>query len=51
MATATSLMPLDDNPRQVADDNSLLQIDHELDALLEQIEDEIEEHGEASNGR
>jgi len=48
MAAATSLIPFDDNPRQVADDNSLLQIDHELDALLEQIEDDIEEHGEAS---
>jgi len=48
MAAATSLIPFDDNPRQVADDNSLLQIDHELDALLERIEDEIEEHGEAS---
>ena len=49
MAAAPSLIPFDDNPRQVADDNSLLQIDHEFDALLEQIEDEIEEHGEASN--
>ena len=49
MAAGTSLIPLDDGPRQVADDNSLLQIDHELDALLEQIDDEIEEHGEASN--
>ena len=50
MAAATSLIPFDMNPtaRQVADDNSLLEIDQELDALLEQIEDEIEEQGEAS---
>jgi hypothetical protein len=50
MAAATSLIPFDMNPtaRQVADDNSLLEIDQELDALLEQIEDEIEEQGGAS---
>ena len=48
MAAATSLIPLDNKPRQLADENSLLQIDRELDALLEQIEDEIEEQGEAS---
>ena len=52
MAAATSLIPFDHHPtaRQVANDNSLLQIDQELDALLEQIEDEIEEQGEASKG-
>ena len=50
MAAATSLIPFDTNPgaRQVAEDNSLLEIDQELDALLELIEDEIEERGEAS---
>jgi Siphovirus Gp157 len=32
----------------VATDHSLLELDGELDALLEQIQDEIEEHGEAS---
>lgn len=48
MAAASSLIPFDNNPRQVADDNSLLEIDRELDALLDRIEDEIEEHGEAS---
>jgi hypothetical protein len=53
MAAATSLIPFDNNAsdlgaRQVAEDNSLLQIDQELDTLLEQMEDEIEEHGEAS---
>src|SRR6201997_1085616 len=32
----------------VADDHSLLKLDYELDLLLEQIEDEIEENGEAS---
>ena len=32
----------------VADDHSLLTLDRELDFLLEQIEDEIEESGEAS---
>ena len=50
MAAATPLIPFDTNPnaRQVADDNSLLEIDQELDAMLEHIEDEIEEDGEAS---
>lgn len=33
----------------IADDHSLLKLDQELDFLLEQIEDEIEESGEASN--
>jgi hypothetical protein len=36
------------SPNEVADDHSLLKLDHELDLLLEQIEDEIEENGEAS---
>jgi hypothetical protein len=36
------------SPTEVADDHSLLKLDHELDLLLEQIEDEIEESGEAS---
>jgi hypothetical protein len=35
-------------PTEVADDHSLLNLDRELDFLLEQIEDEIEENGEAS---
>jgi hypothetical protein len=35
-------------PTDVADDHSLLKLDYELDLLLEQIEDEIEENGEAS---
>jgi hypothetical protein len=35
-------------PTDVADDHSLLTIDRELDLLLERIEDEIEENGEAS---
>ena len=53
MAAATSLIPFDYNPsspsaKQVAEDNSLLKIDQELDVLLEQIEDEIEEQGVAS---
>jgi Siphovirus Gp157 len=37
-------------PTDVADDHSLLTLDRELDFLLEQIEDEIEESGEASKG-
>jgi hypothetical protein len=36
------------SPTEVADDHSLLTIDRELDFLLERIEDEIEENGEAS---
>jgi hypothetical protein len=36
-------------PTDVADDHSLLTLDRELDFLLERIEDEIEENGEASN--
>jgi Siphovirus Gp157 len=36
------------SPTDVANDHSLLKLDHELDLLLEQIEDEIEESGEAS---
>ena len=35
-------------PADIANDHSLLKLDHELDLLLEQIEDEIEESGEAS---
>ena len=35
-------------PTDVADDHSLLTLDRELDFLLERIEDEIEESGEAS---
>ena len=35
-------------PTDVADDHSLLTLDRELDFLLEWIEDEIEESGEAS---
>jgi hypothetical protein len=35
-------------PTDVADDYSLLTLDRELDFLLERIEDEIEENGEAS---
>jgi hypothetical protein len=35
-------------PTNVADDHSLLTLDRELDFLLEWIEDEIEESGEAS---
>jgi hypothetical protein len=34
-------------PTDVADDHSLLTLDYELNLLLEQIEDEIEESGEA----
>jgi hypothetical protein len=32
----------------VATDHSLLELDNELEALLDQTQDEIEEHGEAS---
>jgi Siphovirus Gp157 len=35
-------------PTDVADDHSLLTLDRELDFLLERIEEEIEENGEAS---
>jgi hypothetical protein len=49
---ATPLIPFDaastPTPSKIADDHSLLKIDQELDLLLEQIEDEIEESGEAS---
>jgi hypothetical protein len=53
-ATTTPLIPFEAapaaalTPNDVADDHSLLKIDQELDLLLEQIEDEIEESGEAS---
>jgi hypothetical protein len=36
------------SPADLADDHSLLKLDYELDLLLERIEDEIEENGEAS---
>jgi hypothetical protein len=49
---ATPLIPFEGapapSPARIADDHSLLKIDQELDLLLEQIEDEIEEGGEAS---
>jgi len=35
-------------PNIVAKENSLFEIDRELDGLLDRIYDEIEEHGEAS---
>jgi hypothetical protein len=52
-ATTTPLIPFDTapgarTPNDIADDHSLLTIDQELDLLMEQIEDEIEESGEAS---
>ena len=50
---ATPLIPLEGapapSPARIADDHSPLKIDQELDLLLEHIEDEIEESGEASN--
>src|ERR1700761_6138870 len=51
MATASPLFPFEPSaatPSEIAGDHSLLKIDHELDLLMERIEDEIEEHGEAS---
>jgi hypothetical protein len=36
------------SPTDIADDHSLLTLDRELDFLLERIEDEIEENGEAN---
>jgi Siphovirus Gp157 len=49
MAATTPLIPLEPEPTSadVAGDHSLLELDRELDFLLEQIEDEIDEHGEA----
>jgi hypothetical protein len=53
-ATTTPLVPFEaapaaaPTPNDIADDHSLLKIDRELDFLMEQIEDEIEESGEAS---
>ena len=50
MATVSPLIPFEPtgpSPREVARDQSLLEIDHELDSLLERIEDEIEGQGEA----
>lgn len=51
MAAATSLIPFEPEPTpaEAAGDHSLLELDKELDCLLEQIEDEIDEHGEASS--
>jgi hypothetical protein len=51
MAVATPLVPFESEPTpaEVAGDQSLLELDRELDFLLEQIEDEIDEHGEASS--
>jgi hypothetical protein len=51
--TTTPLIPFEaapaaPTPKDIADDHSLLKIDEELDFLTEQIEDEIEESGEAS---
>ena len=51
--TTTPLIPFDTSPaaptaNDIAGDHSLLKIDQELDFLMEQIEDEIEESGEAS---
>jgi hypothetical protein len=51
--TTTPLIPFDTvpaapTPNDIADDHSLLNIDQELDFLMEQIEDEVEESGEAS---
>jgi hypothetical protein len=52
-STTTPLIPFEaapaaPTPNDIADDHSLLNIDQELDFLMEQIEDEIEESGEAS---
>jgi hypothetical protein len=51
MAAATPLIPFEPEPTPagVAGDHSLLELDKELDFVLEQIEDEIDEHGEASS--
>jgi hypothetical protein len=51
MAAATPLIPFEPEPTpaEVAGDHSLLELDKELDFLLEQIEDEIDEYGEASS--
>jgi hypothetical protein len=52
MSAATPLIPFEGasapTASQIANDHSLLKIDQELDFLLERIEDEIEEKGEAS---
>jgi hypothetical protein len=52
--STTPLIPFNTAPaaptaNDIADDHSLLKIDRELEFLMEQIEDEIEESGEASN--
>src|ERR1700741_1588128 len=44
---AAAVLPVP-TPSRVASENSLFELDAELDFLLEQIEDEIEEHGEAT---
>jgi hypothetical protein len=51
MATATPLIPFEAEPTPagMAGNHSLLELDRELDFLLEQIEDEIDEHGEATS--
>jgi hypothetical protein len=50
MATATPVIPYESQPSPdaVAGDHSLLELDKELDFLLEQIEYEIDEYGEAN---
>jgi len=50
MATSAPLIPFEKaaSPAGLAGEHSLLELDRELDMLLEQIEDEIEEHGQAS---
>lgn len=51
MATAKPPIPFEPQPSPgaVAGDHSLFELDNELDFLLKQIEDEIDEHGEASS--
>jgi ribose 5-phosphate isomerase RpiB len=49
MAAQPLPIPLEKpTPVALAKENSFFELDSELDALLERIEDEIEEHGEAS---
>ena len=45
---ATAAAPAKPTPSSIARDNSLFEVDAELDLVMEQIEDEIEEHGEAT---
>jgi Siphovirus Gp157 len=51
MAAKADFIPLENTPTpaEVASDHSLFALDFELDHLLEQIEDEIEENGQASD--